>query len=335
MVRKTFELIIDTKRPMSNREFEVVSGDNGNVLVCNIFDNGEPVDLTGCRVVAVFAKTNGTSLQDSSVEGNGVSVDGNTVSITLNASSFSVGTTECELQIYTVSENSEEPDTLVTTARFNFNARSAIFGESTALSTSEYPFLIDLLNRTSTAVRDCETATQNANEASQFAGGFEFSVGTVETVPSTEPVSVVNSGTGNKIVLDFKIPRGQSGQETYCLSSVMTSYGNGNLELALFRNGEICTDTVYVAIKKKAVGSSDWTSDSITMNNGTAIYPYTNTVAIVATAFSDAGLTRVLASSSATCGAVGSIDNIYSGTSAPVPDAKYSAGDLYFQYGAD
>lgn len=332
MVNKTFDLIIDTKRPMSNREFEVVSGDNGNVIVCNIFDDGEPVDLTGCRVVAVFAKTNGTSLQDSSLEGNGVNVDGNKVSISLNASSFSVGTTECELQIYT---EDEETSILVTTARFNFNCRSAIFGEATAMSTSEYPFLVELLNRTDSAVRDCQTATQSAKEASAYAGGFEISVGTVETVDSSQPVEITNSGTGNKIVLNFKIPRGEAGAESYCLSSVMTNYGNGNLELALFRNGELCTDAVHIGIKKKAIGSSEWVTDSIPMSAGTAVYPYTNTIAIVATAYADDSMRKVLASSSATCGAVGSISNIHSGVNAPVPDARYAPGDIYFQYGAD
>lgn len=334
MVNKTFELIIDTKRPMSNREFEVVEGDTGNVIVVDLFDNGEAVDLSECsHVIAVFANSKAVVYQSSNDSEGGVEVcaDGitNRIKISLHKESFTVGITECELQVFSSSS------VMITTARFNFNSRSAIYGDSAVSSSAQYPLLVELLNRTDTAVRDCEIAKQKADEAAEYAGGFDIRIGSVETVPSNQPVSVTNSGTGNKIVLNFKIPRGEAGAESYCLSSVMTNYGSGNLELALFRNGELCSDTVYVGIKKKAIGSSEWVNDSIVMRNGTAIYPYTNTVAIVATAFSDSGRTKVVASSSATCGAVGGISNIYYGKTAPVADSKYATGDIYFQYGSD
>ena len=57
MVTKIFEIAVDLKRPPSNREFELVEGDTGNVFHITLTDGGEAVDLTGCRVVAVFAKT--------------------------------------------------------------------------------------------------------------------------------------------------------------------------------------------------------------------------------------------------------------------------------------
>ena len=154
MVTKIFEIAVDLKRPPSNREFELVEGDTGNVFHITLTDGGEAVDLTGCRVVAVFAKTGGTTMQDSGVEGNGITVVGNNITVELRKESYGVGTTECELQVY----SGELQDTLVTTARFNFSARKAFFNEDTAQSTNEYPILVQLIT-------DANEAAQRATEA--------------------------------------------------------------------------------------------------------------------------------------------------------------------------
>lgn len=154
MVTKIFEIAVDLKRPPSNREFELVEGDTGNVFHITLTDGGEAVDLTGCRVVAVFAKTGGTTMQDSGVEGNGVTVVGNNITVELRKESYGVGTTECELQVY----SGELQDTLVTTARFNFSARKAFFNDDTAQSTNEYPILVQLIT-------DANEAAQRATEA--------------------------------------------------------------------------------------------------------------------------------------------------------------------------
>lgn len=154
MVTKIFEIAVDLKRPPSNREFELVEGDTGNVFHITLTDGGEAVDLTGCRVVAVFAKTGGTTMQDSGVAGNGVTVVGNNITVELRKESYGVGTTECELQVY----SGELQNTLVTTARFNFSARKAFFNEDTAQSTNEYPILVQLIT-------DANDAAQRATEA--------------------------------------------------------------------------------------------------------------------------------------------------------------------------
>ena len=154
MVTKIFEIAVDLKRPPSNREFELVEGDTGNVFHITLTDGGEAVDLTGCRVVAVFAKTGGTTMQDSGVEGNGITVVGNNITVELRKESYGVGTTECELQVY----SGELQDTLVTTARFNFSATKAFFNEDTAQSTNEYPILVQLIT-------DANEAAQRATEA--------------------------------------------------------------------------------------------------------------------------------------------------------------------------
>lgn len=53
-VKKTFDIALDIAASSSNRAFTVVEGDTGNVLRIALTDDGEPVDLTGCRVIAVF-----------------------------------------------------------------------------------------------------------------------------------------------------------------------------------------------------------------------------------------------------------------------------------------
>ena len=102
-VLKKFEIALDIGRSISNREFSVVEGDTGNVLHILLTDDGEPVNLSGCRVLAIFSKSTGTSSQDSGAEDGGVCIGGaagNEVTISLFNTSFAPGMVECELQIY-------------------------------------------------------------------------------------------------------------------------------------------------------------------------------------------------------------------------------------------
>ncbi|HWS30538.1 MAG TPA: hypothetical protein VN512_10580 [Clostridia bacterium] len=55
-ISKRFSVALDIKRAVSNRAFEVVEGDNGNIISVTLTDDGEAVDLTGCRLLAVFSK---------------------------------------------------------------------------------------------------------------------------------------------------------------------------------------------------------------------------------------------------------------------------------------
>ncbi len=160
MITKRFAVKLDIKKVMSNREIEIVEGDNGNFIDITLTDNGQPVDLTGCRVIAVFCKSNGTSSQDSGVEDGGVTIDENTVSIELFLASFALGLVECELQIY----SGEDFTTLVTSAKFNFKCRRAIFNEDTALSTEEYPLLVSL-------IQEVEILQENAEGYAEAEAG--------------------------------------------------------------------------------------------------------------------------------------------------------------------
>ena len=142
-IKKRFSVALDIKRSVSNRAFEVVEGDNGNIIDVTLTDDGQPVDLCGCRVLAVFSKSNGTSSQDSAVEGGGVSVDENLVSISLFIPSFAPGMVECELQVY----SGVAQTTLVTSAKFNFKCRRGILNSDAVKATDEHPLLVGLIEQ--------------------------------------------------------------------------------------------------------------------------------------------------------------------------------------------
>ena len=148
-VTKRFSLSLDISRPISNRAFTLVEGDTGNELFIALADDGEPVDLTGCRVMALFSKSDGTTVsQDSGSEGSGVTLGGeahNEITIRLFASSFAPGMVECEVQIYSGATLS----TLVTSAKFNFRCRRSILNTDTIEAVPEYPLLTALLADTS------------------------------------------------------------------------------------------------------------------------------------------------------------------------------------------
>lgn len=163
-VKKRFSIALDMADSGANREFTVVEGDSGNQLSILLSDGGVPVDLTGCRVVAVFSHSAGTSCQDSGTEGGGVTLCGalnNQVDIDLFAGSVAPGMVECELQIYSDSDLS----TLVTTAKFNFACRRAIMGEDTLAAAPQFPVLSGLIERVETLEASAAEAADSASSA--------------------------------------------------------------------------------------------------------------------------------------------------------------------------
>lgn len=144
-IYKTFDVALELKQTSTNAPFYVIEGDNGNKIKITVTDGGSAVDLTGCRVIAVFSKSNGTSMQDSAEADGGVTIGGtynNEVTVALRPASIAPGQVECELQIY----SDENKTTLITTAKFNFECQRAIFNEDTAMATNEYPLLVSLIS---------------------------------------------------------------------------------------------------------------------------------------------------------------------------------------------
>ncbi|MBO4562885.1 MAG: hypothetical protein J5772_04655 [Clostridia bacterium] len=162
---KIFEAAIDLKRPVAIRPFEVVEGDTGNRIVLTLTDDGEAASLAGMYVNAVFSNSNGISVQET---GDGsVTIDGNTVTIDLNPASFAPGMVECELQIYSSSDEAPEDitdcDVLVTSAKFNFSCRRAILNGETLPAAPMFPTLSALVE----SVTEAETARASAEAARQ------------------------------------------------------------------------------------------------------------------------------------------------------------------------
>ncbi|HWR19834.1 MAG TPA: hypothetical protein VN608_09445 [Clostridia bacterium] len=158
-ISKRFSVALDIKRAVSNRAFEVVEGDNGNIIDITLTDDGEAVDLTGCRVLAVFSKSNGISTQDSGLENGGVSIAGNVASIALSISSIAPGMVECELRVY----SGEHLTTLVTSAKFNFGCRKGIFDDNTAADAGEFPLLMSLIAQCSKLIEEFDGLATHAS----------------------------------------------------------------------------------------------------------------------------------------------------------------------------
>ena len=146
---KTFRVSLDMKAPTAQRnEWEVVEGDNGNIIEITLTDDGEPVDLTGCKVLAVFGLPTGVTVEQDTDEGSVTigGTDNNVITIALKTGSFSPGKSssglmKCEIQVYSgVPQN-----TLITSAQFTFRCRRAIMNDDTIAATDEYPVLVELI----------------------------------------------------------------------------------------------------------------------------------------------------------------------------------------------
>ena len=171
-INKVFDVALDIKRPSSHKDFTVINGDTGNRIHIILTDGDDPVNISGCRVIAAFSRPDGsTSLQDSGMQDGGVTISSdhnNEVDILLFPASFSPGMVECELQIYSDASLS----TLVTTARFNFSCRKAIVNEDTVQASPEYPLLrslTDELKNSADGLAQLITETEQAEAARSLA----------------------------------------------------------------------------------------------------------------------------------------------------------------------
>ena len=193
-IYKTFDVALELKQTSTNAPFYVIEGDNGNKIRITVTDGGSAVDLEGCRVIAVFSKSNGTSMQDSAEADGGVTISGtynNEVTVALRPASIAPGQVECELQIY----SDENKTTLVTTAKFNFECQRAIFNEDTAMATNEYPLLVSLISVCNGIVDaeelrvSAETARASAEAARETAEGERETAEAARTSAETSRVT--------------------------------------------------------------------------------------------------------------------------------------------------
>ena len=193
---KTFRVSLDMKAPTAQRnEWEVVEGDNGNIIKITLTDDGSPVDLQGCKVLAVFGLPTGQTVEQDTDEGS-VTIGGtdhNEITIALKTGSFSPGKSssglmKCEIQVY----SGMDYDTLVTSAQFTFRCRRAIINDETVPADNNYPILVELIQTVQSFIRTNQsdwtqadpdepdyirnkpaTMTPSAHASSHAAGGSD------------------------------------------------------------------------------------------------------------------------------------------------------------------
>lgn len=219
-IYKTFDVALELKQTSTNAPFYVIEGDNGNKIRITVTDGGSAVDLTDCRVIAVFSKSNGTSMQDSAEANGGVTIGGtynNEVTVALRSASIAPGQVECELQIY----SDENKTTLITTAKFNFECQRAIFNEDTAMATNEYPILVSLISVCNgiVAAEEGRVSAENTRvlqEQERQAEILKIAGMTVEvtTLAAGAQATAELVESGDHKVLKLGIPKGQDGSGT-------------------------------------------------------------------------------------------------------------------------
>lgn len=223
MVKKRFSVSLDVKNSSSNRPIEVVEGDNGNEIEVTLTDEGTPVALSGCRVLAIFSKSDGRTAQQDN-DGHGITMEDETAgrfTIALYTGSFSPGLVECEIQVL----SGEAFTTLVTSAKFNFSCRRSIMNADTVQSTDEYPILVDLIDRVNAAEDELsgiaaqEDARKQAEterlaaeeERKQLSEKWMAVSARAETLSPGLPASVSVTLGESGAAFAFGIPKGKPG----------------------------------------------------------------------------------------------------------------------------
>lgn len=141
MILKEYDIRLNIKRSQKQDYIEVVQGDyETNIFNIQITDNLEPYNLTGLSVEIAFAKPDNTTvLQD---EDNGVTIEDaeqGKIKVVLKTNTIAAaGKVYAEVRI-------KDGDMILTTARFDFFVRRAIFGDDTIKSKDEWPLYEQLL----------------------------------------------------------------------------------------------------------------------------------------------------------------------------------------------
>lgn len=311
-VEKRFSIALDIKRSTSNRDFEVVEGDNGNILEVTLTDEGEAVALTGCRVCAVFSKSDGHTAQQDT-DNHGVTIDSqqsNKLVIDLYNTSFAPGLVECELQVFSGTEN----QTLVTSAKFNFMCRRGIANSDTVQSTDEWPLLVGLLERvedteaelmtlntqTTTAAAAANTAASAANTAAEEAEAINTTVTAAEALRVAAEQGRA-SAEQSRVTAEQGRVSAEQGRETGTASAVAAAQAATDRANAAAAAAE---EVVAGAIAPHASTHASGGSDPITPASiGAGIAPFAVSATLTAAGWSSGAQTiTVTGVTSTSCG---------------------------------
>ena len=211
---KTFPINLDLKRvtAQSTPISPLVVGDNGNIFEITLTDGGVPVNLTGCKVFAVFSRPDGQTVEQDT-DGNGVTIggeDNNVLTIDVRTGSYSDGKNDCELQIYSGTDFT----TLVTSAQFNFDGRRGIVNDETVAAEERYPILVSLISQAAEASSVATSASATATQAAAQAASAVESANTV----------ISNAESMMSEVAEAEVARDQK------VDAVYLAYQNGELK---------------------------------------------------------------------------------------------------------
>lgn len=263
-----------------------VQGSNGINIVLEIIDFELPQDA---QARIYLKKPSGKEVY------NAASIAGNTIIITPTTQMFAEHGKQFG-QVQLIKDGS-----ILTTYMLEFDIEKNIIEESAVESTNEYGVLDELIAEAQTAISNAQTATSAANNAANSAnkaasdadaaataannaaeelqekvdaGDFSatVSVGTVTTGNPGTQVSVVNSGTNKDAVLDFTIPRGDTGgvenPDTVIDTSTMSSQNVPTTEAVYGFVRAPIGDTSYIA---SPMVFGDWGNWFSSMPNGSYI----------------------------------------------------------------
>ena len=275
-IYKTFDVALELKQTSTNAPFYVIEGDNGNKIRITVTDGGSAVDLTGCRVIAVFSKSNGTSMQDSAEADGGVTIGGtynNEVTVALRPASIAPGQVECELQIY----SDENKTTLVTTAKFNFECQRAIFNEDTAMATNEYPLLVSLISVCNGIVAEEElrvTAEASRVSAEQARASAESGRASAESARANAESSRATAEQGRVTAEQSRVTAENSRQQGFAAwqnadaTAITLPEGSAATATVAEVSGHKCFTFGIPTGKTGPAGPSEISTDTATTLNG-------------------------------------------------------------------
>ena len=288
------------KQPTAQRnEWEVVEGDNGNVIEITLTDDGSPVDLTSCKVLAVFGLPTGQTVEQDTDEGSVTigGTDNNVITIALKTGSFSPGKAasglmKCEIQVY----SGDDLDTLVTSAQFTFRCRRAIINDETIAATDDYPILVELIEEVQHLIAGVQSdwdeadptapeyinnkptsMTPTAHHATHEAGGSdEISLPTA----STSAAGIVQLDDSYVSISQTQAATANAVRKAYLSAKIVQVDFASISSLPATANDDAVTNKMMVIgyeIGTPSVQTSDWTVDtsdgsvtvSGTMSSGT------------------------------------------------------------------
>ena len=138
MQTKDYSISLDMMRTLPFRPFEVVEGDTGNVLHVTLLNNGDPMDLTDCKICVIFASSAGFSMQD---ETSGVTktAESGAFDVALLPAAYGAGNVSADVQVY----SGVSDETLITSARFDFRCRKSLVSGEIIRANAAYPPLVE------------------------------------------------------------------------------------------------------------------------------------------------------------------------------------------------